>query len=207
MRAYKGECMENCWCVYCHISPSGKRYIGVTSKKPEKRWNYGYGYHGNSHFERAIRKYGWDSFQHIIMLEGLTMEEASEMEIALIQKYDSTNKEKGYNISLGGINEGQVFSQETKDKISKAKRGKPCPQWQKEHLAVLNKGKIPANLDDIHKKNQKPVDQLDADGNYIATYPSIRIAGKECNVPENGVGLCCRGVNKTCGGYRWRFSV
>lgn len=198
--------MENTYCVYCHISPSGKRYIGITGRKPEKRWNYGGGYYGNSHFRRAIQKYGWDNFQHIILFTGLTMKEASEMEIALIEKYDTTNKEKGYNVSRGGMNEDQVFSQETKDKIRAAKRGKPCPEWQKKHLAKINKGKIPTNLDEIHKKNQKPVDQFDLSGKYIATYPSIRIAGNECKLPENSIGLCCRGVYKTSGGYIWRFS-
>jgi hypothetical protein len=198
--------MKKQYCVYCHISPSGKRYIGITSKKPEKRWNYGFGYYGNSHFTRAIKKYGWDAFQHIILCDGLTMKEASAMEIEFIRKYDTTNHDKGYNVSPGGMNEDQVYSVEIGGKISDAKRGKPCPEWQKRHLSKLNKGKMPTNIDDIHKRNQKRVNQYDIDGNYIATYPSIRIAGRECNVSENGIGLCCRGHYKKAGGYVWRFA-
>lgn len=198
--------MENKYSVYCHISPSGKRYIGITKKAPAKRWNYGHGYTNNEHFTRAIKKYGWDSFQHIIICDGLSMKDASAMEIELIKEYDTTDQSKGYNIALGGINEGQQFSTQIREKISKAKRGKPCPEWQKKHLSEINKGKTPTNLDEIHAGNQKPVDQLDMDGNHIASFPSIRIAGRECGVPENGIGLCCRGVNKTSGGYKWRFS-
>ena len=26
------------WCVYMHTSPSGKYYIGITSRDPIKRW-------------------------------------------------------------------------------------------------------------------------------------------------------------------------
>lgn len=197
--------MENNFSVYCHISPSGKRYIGITGKDPKRRWNYGYGYHGNGHFAKAIKKYGWDAFEHIIICDGLSMKEASEMEIELIRKYDTTNPEKGYNIALGGMNEDQQFSPEIRKKISEAKRGKPCPEWQKEHLSKINKGKMPTNLDDIHKRNMKPVNRYDLDGNYMDTFPSIRIAGKECGIPELSIGVCCRGRYKTAGGYIWKF--
>lgn len=32
------------WCVYIHTSPSGKKYIGITSQNPQKRWQNGKGY-------------------------------------------------------------------------------------------------------------------------------------------------------------------
>ena len=198
--------MEKNYSVYCHISPSGKRYIGITGKDPKRRWNYGGGYYGNEHFTRAIKKYGWDSFEHVIICDGLSMKEASEMEIELIRKYDTTNQEKGYNIALGGMNENQQFSPEIRKKISEAKRGKPCPEWQKKHLAKINKGKMPINLDDIHKRNMKPVNRYDLDGNYIDTFPSIRIAGKECGVPELSIGKCCRGKYRKAGEYIWKFA-
>ena len=44
------------WTVYEHITPSGKRYIGITSQKPEKRWSNGRGYDKGSAFRRAIDK-------------------------------------------------------------------------------------------------------------------------------------------------------
>ena len=197
--------MEKKYCVYCHVSPSGKRYIGITSRSPEKRWNYGFGYHGNEHFSRAIKKYGWNNFEHIVLCEGLTMKEASDMEIALIREYDTTNQDKGYNISLGGVNEGQMFSEEIGKKISEAKRGKPCPEWQREHLSKINKGKIPANLKSNHEKIMRRVEQFTIDGEYVATYKSLRTAGKECNVRESSIGNCCRGIYKTAGGYVWRY--
>lgn len=33
---------ESKWSLYRHITPSGKVYIGITSQKPEYRWNNGY---------------------------------------------------------------------------------------------------------------------------------------------------------------------
>ena len=42
--------------VYMHKTPSNKVYIGITSQKPEKRWNEGLSY--NKYFTNAIIKYG-----------------------------------------------------------------------------------------------------------------------------------------------------
>lgn len=197
--------MEKNYCVYCHVSPAGKRYVGVTSKKPSKRWQNGRGYKYNSHFFTAIKKYGWDNFQHIILQENLTREEASEEERRLIEEYESTNPEKGYNISTGGAHGGHPTSEEAKAKISKANKGRPCPEYQKRHLSKLNKGIIPTNLDDLHRKREKPVDQFDRDGNFIKTHPSMRKAARVLGINENSVACCCRGIYMTAGGFVWKY--
>lgn len=197
--------METKYCVYCHTSPSGKRYIGITSRKPKERWRGGNGYKDNPAFFNAIKKYGWESFEHEVLFTGLTREEASETERRLISKYDTTNKANGYNIELGGYGGGHPTSDETKKKISDANRGRSCPEWQKQHLSRINKGVIPVNLDAIHRKNEKMVDQFDLDGNFIATHQSIRKAARALNINENSVACCCRGINSTAGGFVWRF--
>ena len=88
--------------VYVHISPTNKLYFGITSRKVTVRWKDGNGYGGCPHFYNAIQKYGWDNFKHIILLENLTKEVACECEKYLINKYNTTNPEYGYNISFGG---------------------------------------------------------------------------------------------------------
>ena len=81
-------------------------YFGITRNKPEKRWNKGKGYFNNEHFTRAIKKYGWDEgFSHEIILSGLTEKEASEKEKFYIRKYKTNNRDYGYNIAVGGIDE------------------------------------------------------------------------------------------------------
>lgn len=115
---------KNNYCVYCHISPSGKRYYGVTSRKPEKRWNHGLGYNDSSYFFRAIQKYGWDAFEHIILHQGLTWGEASNLEKRYIALYDTTNRSKGYNIEPGGLKCDKRLSEETKKKIGDSHRGR-----------------------------------------------------------------------------------
>lgn len=87
--------------VYKHTNKNnGKVYIGITSQTPNRRWQNGAGYYG-SYFYNAILKHGWDGFKHEILFEGLTKEQAEELETELIAKYGSANRENGYNVSLG----------------------------------------------------------------------------------------------------------
>ena len=59
------------------------------------------------HLYQAIRKYSWDNFSKEI-IEEISDEESQEYvderERYYIEVYDSTNREKGYNIDLGGQN-------------------------------------------------------------------------------------------------------
>ena len=89
------------WTVYKHISPSGKVYIGISSNV-KRRWTAnGYYYHlSDTVFSRALNKYGWDNFQHIIISENLTKKEACDMEKELIAYYKA--KGTSYNITDGG---------------------------------------------------------------------------------------------------------
>lgn len=91
----------NSWTVYKHISPSGKVYIGITSNVKNRWAARGYYYClSDTAFSRALKKYGWDNFQHEIIRENLSKQEACSMEIELIAYY----KAKGisYNITNGG---------------------------------------------------------------------------------------------------------
>lgn len=89
--------------VYKHVNKINRKvYIGITKQKPSRRWQNGYGYVDNKYFFNAILKYGWDNFEHIILYENLTKDEAIEKEIELIRTYKSNQREYGYNISKGG---------------------------------------------------------------------------------------------------------
>lgn len=94
--------------VYKHTNKTnGKCYIGITGRaNPNRRWCGGAGYSQNEYFYSAIQKYGWDGFEHSIIAEGLSLEEAYEMEKKLIKEYDSANRLYGYNLDLGGNGAG-----------------------------------------------------------------------------------------------------
>lgn len=86
--------------VYMHTDPNNKRYIGITKRNLEDRWNNGLGYATNkdTRFFDAIREIGWDNFNHEVISSGLTKLEAELLETELIEKYKTTNPKYGYNI-------------------------------------------------------------------------------------------------------------
>ena len=113
--------MKDNFTIYIHRNKiNNKVYIGQTSQDVNKRWNNGEGYKTSPKFYKAIKKYGWDNFEHIILYNNLSLEEANKMEIELIKKYNSTNDKYGYNITQGGKN--FHHSEETKKKISEANK-------------------------------------------------------------------------------------
>lgn len=94
---------NNNYCVYAHINKiNGKAYIGITNREPQIRWGKnGHGYQHQPKFYYAIEKYGWDNFEHLILIENLTEEEALNCETEYIEELDAI--ENGYNILLHGI--------------------------------------------------------------------------------------------------------
>lgn len=114
---------ERCYVVYLHVNKENKKtYVGITCQKPEARWGSNgigyknYYYSTQNYFYNAIKKYGWDNFEHIILFENKTKEEAERLEILYIKVLMSNNKTYGYNISNGGSSIGK-HTEETKLKI------------------------------------------------------------------------------------------
>ena len=124
--------------VYMHITPSNKRYIGITSKDLSERFGSNGCLYRNQIFGRAIKKYGWDNIEHIIVAQNLTKEKAKKLEIELIAKYDTTNPKYGYNRSIGGdipVIFGQHHSEETKKKISNSNKGKEISLFTRKQIS------------------------------------------------------------------------
>ena len=146
--------MDNCYTVYVHISPSGKRYYGLTCRQVKKRWLNGMGYIKNEHFYRAIQKYGRDAFKHEIVAEGLTREEACALEESLIAEHHTQDYRFGYNISAGG--EANRLAQSSKDKISEANKGKVRTEEMKRKMSEMRMGHSSSlkggTLSEEHKK-------------------------------------------------------
>lgn len=89
--------------VYVHKNKiNGKVYIGQTSDTLERRARGGCGYKTSPHFYHAIKEYGWDNFEHFILESNLSSSEADKREQFWISAFDSTNPNKGYNLTLGG---------------------------------------------------------------------------------------------------------
>ena len=83
----------NNYTVYIHKCPNNKVYVGITSQKVEKRWKQGSTYKDNKHFYNAIKKYGWNNIEHIVLFTNLSDKEAFVKEQELIKEYDKNNSE------------------------------------------------------------------------------------------------------------------
>ena len=106
-----------------HTAPNGKKYVGITCCHPRnRRWQNGYGYSDQQIFYNAIRKYGWNNFEHTILEDNLTAEEAGEAEQKYIALYQTTDRNHGYNFMVGG-EVGYHLTEEHKKKISYANSG------------------------------------------------------------------------------------
>lgn len=220
--------------VYKHTSPSGKVYIGITARPVSRRWHGGSAYRNNAHFYAAIKKYGWDAFQHAILAEGLTKEAACDMEVRLIAEYDSTNPAKGYNRSCGGDKTtlGFKVSPETRRKISQALTGKrkgvPHTREHAEHISqgleghtvtAATREKLRAAMGGrfntaearAKQKTNTPRGEKHPKATAVLcldtgeSYPTIQAAAEAHGLRRNSVSACCRGLQQTAGGLRWEY--
>lgn len=185
----------NNYVVYIHTSPSGKKYVGVTSQDVNKRWLRGHGYFRNGYFTRAINKYGWDNFKHEIVAAGLSKEGAEFLEKTLIARYRSNLKRYGYNIKDGGDTNGK-HAERSKRLMSEHRKGKgtgPRSETARRHMRESHSGgAVPKRVLCVETG---------------ATYESINAAARAVGINKKVISSCCRGIEhyKTAAGYHWQF--
>lgn len=211
------------YCIYLHRNKiNNKIYIGQTCQKPEYRWNHGEGYKLSPRFYAAIKKYGWENFEHKILYTNLSLEQANILENKLIEQFDTTNINYGYNLDKGGNNKGTnettkkkqsisalsrpIVTESTKNKLSEIGKGR------KRSGETKNKISQAAKIREQEKKGRKerPVMCL----NTLEIFSSCRKATDWCGLAgTSGISLVCRnGKQKTAGVHpitkeklKWRY--
>ena len=213
----------NNYTVYMHVNKSNnKKYIGITRQKPEKRWGKnGCGYKRSPYFYNAIEKYGWDNFEHIIVVRGLSEDEAKWLEVQMIEAHNTTNRANGYNMTLGGEGRnGWVYSEEERQKQSEAMKGKHAgknnpmygrsgelsPNYGKHHseetkrkISAARKGSGAAK----GSKNPSARKVLCVELNMV--FDTMKEAGLYAGCSPSNISSCCSGRLKTSGGYHWEY--
>lgn len=146
-----GEKLSHLYMITNKIN--GKKYFGITTQNPAtKRW-IGHKTVAKRKVRKtplvlAMNKYGFDNFTFKILVSDENRDYIANLEREYIRKYKTQNRDYGYNLSDGGeINVGftipkdviekrakdmqgngnhffgRSHSKETKEKISKAKKG------------------------------------------------------------------------------------
>lgn len=218
--------------VYQHLFPNGKSYVGITCQPVKRRWRKGKSYSSNLRLTNAIKKYGWDNIQHIIIADGLSQEEACDIEIKMIAEMKLNDPQNGYNIAPGG--EHPVHSEETKRKIAEKSRGRTHSEEFKKWISKKNSGSNNFMYGKHHKdETKRKISEVKRShhlssvnkGKFGSTHPSSkRIAGidiytnqiikiydciKEASEDFGKSKSCLQaalhGRQKTCGGLKWVY--
>lgn len=224
------EIYNGTYSVYIHTNKiNGKVYIGITSNPPYKRWGKdGKGYmNHDTLFCRAIKKYGWDNFEHEIISSNLTEQEASNMEKLLIKEFNSTNPEYGYNHEIGGLCNNEHIrrlhisnsitgnnhpfydkhhTEETKQLLRESCGGENH-YWYGKHLPKETCDKISFKLKG-NKNWKKRAEQLKTPVICVElnrNFETIKEAAEYCGVTHCAISNCLRGKTQTSGGYHWKY--
>ena len=160
--------------IYMLTAPSGKRYVGLTTRFERRMADYRQGgCRGQRALHPALKKYGFDSFSVTKLMVGIvTVEAMNACERAFIVIMGSSTEKGGYNCTDGGGFErlnaesvarrtmklrGQKRSAEFCQACSDRAKGRKHTEAQKAKVSAALKGrKMPAHAvrKMVHTKNQ-----------------------------------------------------
>lgn len=193
------------WKVYAHQNrTNGKLYIGITSLPLRKRFeSSGTGYkRHNVKFWRAIQKYGWNNFDHILIADNLTESEANNMEALLIEKLDTIKN--GYNCRGGG--EAGKLSEETKVKIREKRSQQIISRETIAKSAEKNKGKKRTEeFKSASREFKKPYMKSVLCVETGEVFESITEAAKAFSITKGFISMVCNGKISSAHGYHFCF--
>jgi group I intron endonuclease len=195
---------------------NNKIYIGLTTETISERCRKRiaeakYRESRNSYILNAIRKYGSKVFKVEQLDTANTLEELQQKEIFYIEKYNSTNRNIGYNLTKGGEgNLGLKMSEETKEKIRQKHLG---VKWSKdrklEHCKILKSKNINYNIAKencriYNLKACKKVGKFDINNKLVKIYSTISEASKYENVSRSTIQQRIKKKNKLFNGFIYR---
>lgn len=112
--------------IYVHTTPDGRKYVGITSMKPNKRFMGGSSYKSNTIFYDAIKYFGWDNIKHEILETVEDKKTALKREEYYTLLFRSNEPEFGYNIYVCSIP-----NQESINKRSEKMKGRKQSEYTK----------------------------------------------------------------------------
>ena len=194
--------IERRYKLYVHISPSNKRYYGITRLDVKKRWGSGgCGYRYQPYIWNAIQKYGWDNFTHEVLFDNLTEDEACLIEQCYIALYDTMDRTKGYNCSIGGVD--HLHTEDTKRKVSEIMMGENNPMYGKHHTDEAKK-KMSERKKDIYLGSKNPNARKIRCIELDKVFDTVEDALKFINRKRSSLWDAMKRGGK-CGGYHWEY--
>lgn len=186
--------------IYMITNPVNKLYIGSTSRDINIRWKCYQRLECKSQrlLYNSLVKYGFTNHKFEIIWIG-EISELLQKEAILGNFYNVLDKEIGLNLNLPKINDiYQSVSQETRDKISKALKGR---KYNK-HKIKSTRSRTSKHNNNISKSLCKPILQYSLDGDFIREYPSTKFIKENLKIFISD----CIGKNQMRG-FQWRYKT
>lgn len=161
-------------CIYCSTNKvNGKIYIGKTINALEYRKAQHKRNRNKTYFCKAIKKYGFENFVFESIFESDDEEELLYIEKVYIALFDSSNKNIGYNLTVGGNGvSGLKHSEESRHKMS-ISNSKPRP-WM-----------------------EKPIEMFDSlTGEFLNSFKSTGKAVEELGLKRTSINNNLNGLSK-----------
>ena len=166
----------------------------------------------NIPFHNAIRKHGRDAFQ-VNTIEECDNSLLNDREIYWIAQFQSHDREKGYNLSLGGLGHSQyaddellslwnegLTSGEIREKIG------ICRSILSERLKALgisDEAIKERGYKAMSKINGRMIHRYTIDGEYIDSFQSVNAATKATGI--SNMSASAKNLHSSRGGYRWSY--
>ena len=194
-------------------SPYGKSYIGQTVRPIEERLKeHQLPSSGCVAIYGAIQKHGWDNFEkHWYEVPDEELNAHEELMVEVL----GTLAPGGYNLMEGGGSRGKPC-EESREKMSKAKKGKTLTDDQKKKLrdSIIgtthtddHKQKISESLLGEKNHKSKTVYQYDLDGMFVQSFASCGEAARSLNTKHsNSISWCANGKRKSAYGFKWSYT-
>lgn len=198
--------------IYILTSPSGKMYIGQTTDLYTRLHSYkGHKCVGQNGILNALNKYGFENFKIDILFAIGNNENIrtilDDVEIYLINKYNSTNSAIGYNIQNGGY-ENVNHSDFTKHKISESLKGKKQSKETIEKRVSKIRGSKRSQecKDKISKTHSMAVEKYTKDGIFVEEYLSATQAAIKNNLKATcSITEVCNNKRKSAAGFIFKY--
>lgn len=238
-RVYRIDNLEN-----------GNFYIGQTRTSLSRRFNdhKSEARRGevNMVLYNAMRKYGVEMFtiEDIELVETETKDELSK-KLNEREVYFIATLKPPYNTAPGGLghtgiewteerrrrfkelmsgennpNFGKPLSDETKEKLSTALKGRVIPEDVRKKTSETMRG-VPKSEETRKKMSEArrgwsmprgkdskkaiAIDQYDKEGNFVKSFGSISDAANEIGCQSSGICFCLKGKLQTSAGFVWKY--
>ena len=194
---------------------NNKVYIGQTNRSLEIRWREHKsraGCHYTSHLYSAMDKYGTDNFD-FEKIEEVTERHLDEREKFWISYYDSSNSQKGYNLTIGGQGKRNYNAEIIRNLWDEGKSvGEIITELNCDKStvreALLGYEGYSAHESLSRRKNiRKGVNKYSLQGEFLVHYNSLLEAANGDENIASGIGGCCNKRHCQAYGFQWRFDT